>query len=364
MKRLMLALLLGFYATPASTQVVNIVAFNAENLFDTDDDPENPRDDTYLPLSVKDQRRVEHDRACELHNGPSAFFIQQCKTLDWSETVYGTKLQRFADVIKSMPSAPDIIVIPETENRRVLEDLVSRHLPGYEIAQLDTSDKPVSRGIDVGLLTRLPLAGEPAAHRIAFGSDESDCSRTRDILSVPLRLPDGETLHVFGVHFPSGSNPVKCRLRAFAILNSLAAALPQGGLAVAAGDFNINCNEAPTGAFARLLQRGNWYASPLVTHGCSAPGSSKYVDRLLYNWNTWSFLDMILVSSTLSPTQPSAKNWFADLGSFGTLVVHPEQIQVDQRSEGYVEPRRFDPVTGRGVSDHWPVGLRLLPRRT
>jgi len=165
------------------------------------------------------------------------------------------------------------------------------------------------------------------------------------------------------VHFPSGGNPIQCRIRAFKVLNELAEGLSNTGLVVAAGDFNFNCAEAQSNAFARLLQRGNWDASPLVTHGCAAPGSNKYVDRLIYNWNTWSFLDMILVSRELSPTQLSAKNWFADLGSFSTLAVHPDQWQVDERDEGYIEPRRYNPATGRGVSDHWPVALRLLKRR-
>ncbi|MGA7454148.1 MAG: hypothetical protein WBW73_23760 [Rhodoplanes sp.] len=197
-------------------QTVTVVAFNAENLFDTADDPDNPRDDTYLPLAVKDQRRPQHDLDCERLNAGSAFFIDQCKTLDWNEQVYATKLQRFADVIKAMPSLPDVIVIPETENKAVLDDLVSRHLSGtgYQVIQLDTSDEPESRGIDVGMLTRLPLEGTPAAHKITFGSDDDRCGKTRDILAVPLRLPDGETLHVFGVHFPSGGNPIQCRIRA------------------------------------------------------------------------------------------------------------------------------------------------------
>jgi hypothetical protein len=128
-------------------------------------------------------------------------------------------------VIKALPATPDIIVMLETVNRRVLEDLVDRHLPGYEIVQLDTSDKPVSRGIDVGLLTRLPLTEAPTAHPVLFGGDDEVCGKTRDILLAPLRLPDGETLHVFGVHFPCGGNPIQCLIRAFRVLNELAEGL-------------------------------------------------------------------------------------------------------------------------------------------
>lgn len=147
-------------------------------------------------------------------------------------------------------------------------------------------------------------------------------------------------------------------------LSKHAAAIPAGRYVLAAGDFNINCNETTSPAFERLLFRGNWYAPPEVAADCTAPGSSKFVDRLIDNWNTWSFLDMIIVRRELSPSQPSDGNWFEDLGSFATLAVHPEQIAVDEEGRGYIEPRRFDPQTGRGVSDHWPFVMGLMQRRS
>ncbi|UIJ91787.1 endonuclease/exonuclease/phosphatase family protein (plasmid) [Sinorhizobium meliloti] len=353
-------------ASSAMAQPITIVSYNAENLFDTEDDLSNPRDDTYLPLTIKDQNRQAHDARCEQFNGSTGFYVNECKTLNWDGATYSTKLKRYADVMLAMPSLPDIVVIPETENKKVLDDLVAQHLgsAGYTAVQLDTSDEPDSRGIDVGMLTKLPLVGTPQAHVVDFGGAAATCGKTRDILQVTVKLPDGENLTVFGVHFPSGASPFECRVRALKQVSSLSAALPAGSLAIAVGDFNVNCGESQTEGFSRLLQRGNWYVSPLATHGCNAPGSTKFVDRVMDNWNTWSFLDMILVSPELSATRPSEKNWFADLGSFGTVVVHPEQITVDEDDKGFVEPRRFDPKTGRGVSDHWPVMMRLLPRRS
>ncbi|MCY1325902.1 hypothetical protein D9M68_478170 [compost metagenome] len=364
--RLIIGLAAAWLVTSsAMAQPITIVSYNAENLFDTDDDASNPRDDTYLPLAVKDHNRQAHDARCEQFNGTSGFYVEECKTLNWDGPTYTTKLKRYADVLLAMPASPDIVVIPETENKKVLDDLVSLHLgsAGYSVVQLDTSDEPESRGIDVGVLTKLPLVGTPQGHVVDFGGAAATCGKTRDILQVTVKLPDGENLTIFGVHFPSGASPFECRVRALKQVSSLAAALPARSLAIAAGDFNVNCSESPTEGFSRLLQRGNWYASPLITHGCNAPGSTKYVDRIMDNWNTWSFLDMILVSPELSATRASEKNWFADLGSFGTVVVHPEQIMVDEDNKGFIEPRRFDPKTGRGVSDHWPVMMRLLPRR-
>lgn len=351
-------------STPSTAaKSISIVTFNVENLFDTTDDPTNPRDDTYLPLSTKESLPGHATRCEELNR--SGFFRRQCKTLDWSEEVYTAKLQRIASVLNAMSKLPDVVVLPETENRQVLDDLVSKHFrdAGYAVIQLDTSDKPHSRGIDVGIITRLPVIGAPKAHVIDFKNDEDLCGATRDIVEAKLRLPDGEALTVFGVHFPSGSNPFRCRVRAFKFLSGLSEKVPAGELVLAAGDFNINCNETTSPAFQRLLRRANWFVSPVAQAGCSAPGSSKFVDHLNDFWHTWSFLDLIIVRQELSPTRASEKNWFADLGSLSTLVVHPEQVMTDEDDKGFVEPRRFDPATQRGVSDHWPVGMRLIPRR-
>ena len=347
-----------------ASDTITVGTFNLENLFDTVDDPENPRDDTYLPLAAKDADRAAHDIRCERTNSGSQFYAEQCRSLDWSETVYGQKLANIAAVIKAMSPQPDVLVVPETENAKVLNDLVSDHLSGsgYAVINLDTSDKPVSRGIDVGILTKLPVVVAPTAHKIDFKGDTKDCGVTRDIVHAGVEMPDGTALHVFGVHLPSGGNPFRFRTRSLLRLNELKARLVKDGIAVAAGDFNVNCNEASTDQFARLLYRGGWEASSELVSGCRAPGSSKFFDRL-QQWNTWSFLDMVVVSNGLSVGRPSDGNWFADLGSLQTQVVTSKQVRLDDEGKGYVEPRRFDPETGLGVSDHWPVTMRLVRRR-
>jgi hypothetical protein len=53
-----------FAASSVMAQPITIVSYNAENLFDTEDDLSNPRDDTYLPLAVKDQNRQAHGKSC------------------------------------------------------------------------------------------------------------------------------------------------------------------------------------------------------------------------------------------------------------------------------------------------------------
>jgi endonuclease/exonuclease/phosphatase family metal-dependent hydrolase len=349
-----------------AAQSVTIMSFNAENLFDASDDLENPGENLYLPLALKQKRGRLHDIACDAYYGGYPDFLKQCKTLDWNEQVYARKLQRLAEVIGAVMPRPDVIVLQEVENRQVLEDLVSRHLTGdgYLVIQLDTSEKLHNRGIDVGILSRLDLAAAPTAYRVDFGDDGERCGfAVRDILAAPLKLPDGETLYVFGVHFSPGAQRLPCRLHAFRKLNNLASALPLGSLAVAAGDFNFNCVDAVSDAVVELLREGAWYASPLFTHGCSLAGSFRDYAVQINKAGQWSFLDMILVSPTLNPAMPTSRNWFADLGSFSTVVVHPEQVGVDAENRGYVFPQWFQPTTGHGVSDHFPVTIRLMPRR-
>lgn len=363
MRKALATTMLSLVTAPVVAAPVTIMAYNVENLFDIEDDATNPHDNTYLPLATKQQNAEQHDALCrELNSG--GFFLQQCLALDWSEAVYQTKLKRISAVLQAMGKLPDILVLEETENRKVVDDLVAEIGAGAfpTIVALDSSDEPISRGIDVAIVSKFPLLGEPVAHVVDFGSDADDCGATRDIIEASFALPDGESLTVLGVHFPSQGNPPECRIRAFQQLSQIKQAKGSDALVLAAGDFNFECSELASPLYARLTSRGNWYVPAVITAGCSAPGSSKFFDGLL-EWNTWSFLDQIIVSPSLSPSQPSDLNWFADMGSFQTVVVSPEQVMVDESDDGYVEPRRFDSSNGTGVSDHWPVLIRLMNRR-
>ena len=347
-----------------AAEPIEIMSWNVENLFDTQDDATNPHDNSYLPLADKQSAGATHVALCEQNNPNPGFFRQQCLTLDWSAATYDTKLGRIVDVLEALGDLPDVLVLPETENAQVVDDLVAKLGAGAypTIVALDTSDEPDSRGIDVAIVSTLPLIGSGVAHKVDFKGDSDICGATRDIVEANLELPDGTPLTVLGVHFPSQGNPVECRIRAFQQVSEIRASKAEGSLVVVAGDLNFECSELASPMYERLAFRGGWYVSPVVLAGCNAPGSSKFFDGLL-SWNTWSYLDHILVSAGLSPTQASSLNWFADLGSFQTVVVHPQQILVDDQDRGFIEPRRFDPATGEGISDHWPVSIRLLNRR-
>ena len=107
-------------AKPVRGQEIVVCNWNVENLFDTEDDPENKGDDGYTPRGW----------------------------MHWTENRYRLKLEHLAEIIEAMK--PDILCVEEIENRRVLEDLSNqlrkqkRHPMPY-IVHRESSDK---RGID------------------------------------------------------------------------------------------------------------------------------------------------------------------------------------------------------------------------
>ena len=266
-------------------------------------------------------------------------------------------------MIRAVRPQPDVIILPELENPGILARLNTEFLAGlgYTTAiELDTTVTDLDRGIDVGILSRLPSAAPPTAHKVEFGNDTDLCRATRDIVAAPLALPDGRTLHLYAVHFPSGGNPIACRERAMRTLNALSAALPADAIAVAGGDFNFPCNEPQGDLFGRLLTEGRWNVPPEVRTGCDEPGSNKFRNTRPGNrsWFTWSFLDFFLVSDSLLTERPSPVGWFANLGSFRTAVVSAQQVETSD--QGFVSPRRYDFEAGSGISDHWPVMIELV----
>jgi endonuclease/exonuclease/phosphatase family metal-dependent hydrolase len=256
--RMLIAAGLVLAALPALAQefrMITLMSWNVENLFDTADDQNNPFDDTYLPRAVK-QARPGHEEHCRTYFDILAF-RRECIEIDWTEDKLRRKLQGIVAVIRAIRPQPDIIILPELENPAILIRLNAEFLSGMGYGtevELDSTVTDLDRGIDVGILSRLPLAGTPRAHKVDFGNDAELCRATRDITEAPLQLPDGKTLHLFAVHFPSGNNPIKCREHGMRTLNAISSALPADAVAVAGGDFNFPCSEAQGDLFARMLR--------------------------------------------------------------------------------------------------------------
>ena len=316
------------------------MTFNVENLFDNVDDP-GKDDRDYLPIGQK--QTAEHRAACAKVAVDS--WRNRCLTIDWNDDILARKLQVVAAAILQVDGGrgPDILALQEIENIAILERLrndylgPAGYLPGVLIEGNDT------RGIDVAFLSRLPLAGAPTLHQIAF--DTRFLARqgdTRGILQADFRLPDGSVLTGFAVHFPAPYHPTAMRVAAYRTLHALLENLPADRNVFAAGDFNTTSGEDGAEHLLDRFVRADWVVSNDLCADCL--GTAYYPAD-----DTWSFLDMIL--------------WHPGCGGHATWDIRADSLRIanatpeQRRPDG--TPKRFSMPDGSGVSDHWPVVVTI-----
>lgn len=320
---------------------VSIMTFNVENLFDTQHDA-GKNDRTYLPAETKtDQEHIDQCNLIEVER-----WRDQCLFWDWNESIVTIKLAKIADAIKQVDGkGPDIIAFQEIENLGILERLRTEYLSelGYQPGVLIEGND--DRGIDVAFLTRLEIVGQPVLHDITFRDiTEEREADTRGILQTDFRLPDGTRLTGYSVHFPAPYHPTELRVDAYNTLNDLVAQLPADRLVFAAGDFNTTSEEDDREELLAQYAEPGWHIAHEYCEGC--PGTSYYGPR-----DQWSFLDMILVSKALPLGMQNG--WWFDSGS-----VFLANKQKDQALSNNT-PARFELPEATGLSDHWPLVLRL-----
>lgn len=317
---------------------ISIMSYNVENLFDATHDV-GKKDFQYLPLAEK-AKNPEAKAYCAEQRG---FYLKECKEMDWTESAIHKKLAAVADgILQVHGKGPDVLVLLEVENINILNRLNREALQaaGYQTAVLiEGSDV---RGVDVGFLSRLPLADAPKLHKIEFTPEaltKGRGSATRGILEVPLKLPTGETLTVFGVHLPSQANPVEERRDAVNHLLRLVKAKGTDALWVIGGDWNITgLEDDETGMISKQVA-----SQALVSHlvGCKkCKGSHAYRGG-------WSFLDILAFAKTFG--EKGSSKYELDTKSIRVLQHGKIQMQPNGR------PARFDLEKEIGISDHLPI---------
>ncbi len=324
---------------------VSIMTFNVENLFDTQHD-EGTEDFTFLPLALKRDEKIR--AGCEKNS--SDYRKRECFETDWNDTILDKKLARVGGVIRQVGDGkgPDILMLAEVENQRVVDRLVKQELKdsGYVTAKVIDSFDP--RGIDPGVLSRFPMWREPKIHRIPLTALDKDgeysAKRTRGILEVPVLLPDGTKAVVFVVHLASQANPSYLRKQSVEFLNKLVSELPPDVVGLAGGDFNITRDENEKSGYFSTILNGEWQVAHL--EGCHKCEGTHY-----YHPKTeWSFLDSILVRRVSATTT----GWKLDPAS--VRVPNDTRFQISK----YGSPARFDAKSPYGVSDHWPVYVEIV----
>ncbi len=316
-------------------QVMTLMFYNVENLFDTESDPKI-EDEEFTPESEK----------------------------AWDIEKYDKKLDDIAAVVKelSQNELPEIIGLCEVENIKVLEDLIqAKDLKrgNYGIVHHDSPD---FRGIDCALLYNMEEFRVTSSEAIPVEFPFDSTLTTRDILYVEGKTSDNETLHLFVNHWSSRwggekeSEPKRlyCAVQLRMAVDKVLNADPDAKIIIM-GDFN----DEPTNrsVFEMLLannKRKNAHNRELYNlmydaHNQEGKGS--------YNYRgSWNMLDQIIISRTVLK---DTKGWhcgYEDGKIFKAdfMLYHDEDNQVSVPSRTYGGPNYYG-----GISDHFPVYLVL-----
>lgn len=310
---------------------MTIIFFNAENLFDTEDDPRKD-DDAFTPDG--DYR--------------------------WTRSRYWDKLDAVSKVIVAADedAAPALVGLSEVENETVLTDLTARSAlkeAGYKFVMTDSPD---NRGIDVALLYRRNYFKLISHESLRVNLRPYGGGATRDILHVMGVIETFDTLDVYVCHWPSRYNGTEqtepyrmCAAKIVRESVDSVFSMRRKPYVVIMGDLN----EGPDDPAVREGLKAHPFASgsmredrELVTvMDPLAEGSYKYQ-------GTWDKYDQFIVSASLL-------NGLGCTEMKGAEIMRLPFILTDDNTYGGEKPLRT--FNGRryqgGYSDHLPVKMGI-----
>ena len=311
-----------------NAQEISIMSINAQNLFDTIDDPKKD-DKAFLPIEMKQSNR--HKNEC--NSITVNRWRMECFFQDWNEETKNAKLQNLLEVIISYNNnGADVVGLQEIENMNILEQLFNLLEPyGYkDFHLLESTDK---RGVDTAFISKYTISN-PKLHYVNF-SPNFETIDTRPIFEVDINV-NQKVLKFYNVHFPSNFHPVQMRIESFQKLKELIASHSEP--AVALGDFNLtNKDDKKFNVYKN--QEDYWY----VAHreGCSSCLGTYYYSR----GKSWDFLDTIMVSRNrgIEFVKGSINVFRIDFNTY-----------LDTG-----KPHWFNPESNTGVSDHFPFVAQI-----
>jgi len=343
---LLLTILSLLPVDPTFGDQLRILFYNAENLFDTEDNPATA-DEEFTPASEK---HYTSHRFLEKRN-----MLYRAIVMENENIVY-----------------PDLIGLAEIENRHVLESLLQQtplqSVP-YEIIHRESTDP---RGIDVALLYRADRMTLLHEAFIPLTNRKGEPEKSRETLYAKGLIDNQDTLHLFVCHWPSklgGSKSTQLRTCAATalrhIVDSIGSGHPEAKIIIM-GDFNDTpANKALTqtlGALpagfttrSRKLHRASIPASLPVLLNLSTRSNSRVPGSYKYK-ESWELIDQIIVSAALLKNKSGfsiPKNNFKISSEPFLLIPDP--------THGGVKPHRTyqGPIWKGGPSDHLPVSLLL-----
>ncbi len=309
---------------------MQIVFYNVENLFDTENDPDTD-DDEFTPKGIR----------------------------NWSITRYNKKINLISQAILSITNynLPEIIALSEIENREVMCDLMNNTIlknGSYLIIHKDSPDK---RGIDVGMIYDSikikPIKIEYIPVNLA------DKTPTRDILYVKA-LCSGDSVHLFVNHWPSrfsgARNSAEKRMEAARTLLSKCDSIfnkNEKANIILMGDFNDEATDASM-ALINEFHTGALREKKYINLMESQPKNS---GTLKYQ-GLWYCFDQFIISRSM--IKPENKLWVEN----GARIADQEFLFI--KDKRYMGKRPFRTYNGYryegGFSDHLPVMLKVRSR--
>lgn len=344
----------GSHAQEKKYKVHTVAFYNAENLFDTINGPNN--DEEYLPQK------------------------------GWTLKKYKKKLNNLGRVIAEIGTgdkqheAPAIIGLSEIENRGVLEDLVKNYQlidKDYGIVHFDSPDK---RGIDVGFLYQkkyfkptsfinIPLMiykNDAKAQKKAEAEEKTDDVTeadktdnrvyTRDILLV-TGLLDGEEINILVNHWPSRSGGEKKSSPFREAAGRLARKVMDSVYKVNPNAKIITMGDLNDGTYNKSVKEGigaKLKKEEVKQFGVYNPFEQMAKDgnASLFYRDAGDIFDQIMVSETLIKKDYSTLQYWR-----AGIYNKPFLIETVGQYKGY--PKR-NSISEPGFSDHFPVYIYLI----
>ena len=313
------------------TLSVRVMFYNAENLFDTEDD------------SIKD----------DIEFLPGGL-------MRWNKSRYFDKINSVAKVIIAAGewNPPAVVGLCEIENRKVLGDLVygtPLSAIGYGIVH---EESPDIRGIDVCMLYRRDLV-KVIDHRLLIpDNSESGEFHSRGVLYARC-VVHSDTLHVFVNHWPSRRGGVLAGEELREVMarmvrhaaDSLCQASDGTAKVLIMGDFNSTPSDP---IMSELID-------PDKTSYCSltnlSDGKMAGTGGTYRYQGTWEMIDHIIVSGGLLESSKGL-----DTGKEHFRIFSPDfLLKKDDKYPGMVPYSTYRGYSYQGgFSDHLPVLLDLL----
>lgn len=323
----------------ATYKVACVGFYNFENLFDTEEDPNNPGDDEFMPGGKK----------------------------NWNPLYYQEKLGHLAQVVSELaqditPDGLAILGTAEVENKKVLEDFVKQEAIKDRNYQIVHYDSPDHRGIDVALLYQPKyftlISSEPVSMKDA-PDNENGPFLTRDILHVKGIL-DGDTVHILVNHWPSrsGGESATAHLRAYAAGQNLAVIekikkTEQNPKVIIMGDLN----DDPNSPSIKKVLKASVQKEKTAPNGFFNPMNEffqKGIGTLAWR-DSWNLFDQIILSVAFIQESNSGYHFYQ------AKVFNKKYLtQTTGQYQGYPFRTFVGDTYVGGYSDHFPVYIVLL----